>query len=105
MYNSSMTAPKKPLWFKAKQYGWGWYPVTWQGYAITLGFGLAYAALFILLLSWLGVATIDGGADYRQSSLSALEFIAAFALLTWGMIAICSRYGERPRWRWGRDAD
>ena len=21
-------------WFAAKRYGWGWYPVTWQGWGI-----------------------------------------------------------------------
>ena len=21
----------KKIWFKAKRYGWGWYPSTWQG--------------------------------------------------------------------------
>jgi len=28
----------KPLWFKAKQYGWGWYPARWQGWLIVIGF-------------------------------------------------------------------
>ncbi len=25
-------------WFKAKNYGWGWYPATWQGWLILAGF-------------------------------------------------------------------
>ena len=24
------------LWFKAKMFGWGWYPITWQGWLITI---------------------------------------------------------------------
>lgn len=22
------------MWFRAKRYGWGWRPVTWQGWAV-----------------------------------------------------------------------
>lgn len=38
-----MTAPKQ-LWFKRKTYGWGWVPVTWQGWLLTFG----YVALLLL---------------------------------------------------------
>ncbi len=24
-------------WFKRKTYGWGWTPVSWQGWLVTLG--------------------------------------------------------------------
>ena len=24
----------KKLWFRAKRYGWGWYPCSWQGWAV-----------------------------------------------------------------------
>lgn len=27
---------KNKLWFKAKNYGWGWYPVTWEGWTVTI---------------------------------------------------------------------
>ena len=26
----------KKVWFKAKEYGWGWYPSSWQGWIILL---------------------------------------------------------------------
>lgn len=96
-----MKKPQKELWFKAKRYGWGWYPVTWQGYLLTLGFTLGYVFLMFSFMGWMGAALEAGGADYRGASLAILEFLGAFALLTWGMIALCYRYGERPRWRWG----
>lgn len=28
------------LWFKAKRFGWGWVPVTWEGWALTGGYGV-----------------------------------------------------------------
>ena len=32
------------LWFKAKKYGYGWYPATWQGWTIMV-FWLVYVLL------------------------------------------------------------
>ncbi|NQZ19562.1 MAG: hypothetical protein HRT44_09950 [Bdellovibrionales bacterium] len=26
------------LWFKRKKYGWGWTSITWQGWAVTIGY-------------------------------------------------------------------
>lgn len=101
MYNSVMTRPQKVIWFKAKKYGWGWYPVTWQGALVTLAFTIGYVVLITLFMGWLGAATLVGGADYRGASLSTLEFLGAGALLTWAMIAVCARYGEKPGWHWG----
>lgn len=89
------------LWFKAKRYGWGWTPITWQGWLITLGFAILYALLGITLISWLGAATEALAVDYRGVSLSILEFLAAIALLTYALVRICTRYGEKPGWRWG----
>jgi hypothetical protein len=34
---------EKKLWFKAKRYGWGWTPVTWQGWVAVL----VYVAILI----------------------------------------------------------
>lgn len=101
LYYLYMNTTKKALWFKAKRYGWGWYPATWQGVVLTLVFCLCYAFLLVLFLGWLGAATMAGGADYRDLSLGILEFMAGFALLTWSMIALCTRFGEKPGWRWG----
>ncbi len=100
-----MSTRPKTLWFKAKRYGWGWYPVTWQGYLSTLLFTLTYILLVTAYMGWLSAATMAGGADYRGLSLGTLEFLAAFAAVTWLMIVLCTRYGERPRWRWGKDTD
>lgn len=37
----------KGYWFKAKLYGWGWTPVTWQGWCVIL----VYASLILILVS------------------------------------------------------
>jgi predicted GH43/DUF377 family glycosyl hydrolase len=25
---------KRIFWFRAKEYGWGWYPATWEGWLV-----------------------------------------------------------------------
>lgn len=29
---------KRIFWFRAKEYGWGWYPATWEGWLVLLVF-------------------------------------------------------------------
>lgn len=79
----------RPLWFKAKRYGWGWYPCTWQGWAITLGYVVAAIAIGL---------TIDEQSSAKEVALS---FALPMILLTSGLIHIAYITGEKPRWRWG----
>lgn len=81
----------KKKWFAAKRYGWGWYPVTWQGWGI------------------LGVYT--GFVIYRVYSLDTMfdttspyifRLILETLIATIILIAICWKTGEKPRWRWGK---
>ncbi|MDA1038260.1 MAG: hypothetical protein O2877_01055 [bacterium] len=77
-------------WFKAKLYGWGWMPATWEGWLTFL--------IFIGLMA---------GNAYRleASSLSEAEVIKELIPQTLFLIllltAICWRTGERPRWQFG----
>lgn len=48
-----MASSKKTSWFGPKRIGWGWRPVTWQGWAVTAAFILAV----ILTVSRLGKTT------------------------------------------------
>jgi hypothetical protein len=75
-----------PIWFPAKQYGWGWgMPVAWQGWAVlTVWIGLVAAgASFLAGRNWVGFAI----------------FMALMVAL---LIGICYATGEPPRWRWGK---
>lgn len=78
------------LWFKAKQYGWGWYPVTWEGWLVTLGY---IASAFLL------IHMIDP--SHRTASQVFTSFIIPFAILTAILLAVCFATGEKPSWRWG----
>jgi len=81
-----------PLWFRAKRYGWGWTPATWQGWAVM-------AAYMAVVLGWAGY---EVGTGRRQPISAVWPGLIVILLLTAGLILICWIKGERPRWRWGK---
>ncbi len=72
------------LWFKAKRYGWGWTPSTWQGWIIL--------SLFALVIGY-QVAVL-----MKAYSLTRLIMVFVTVVL---LLIICYLKGEKPRWRWG----
>lgn len=82
---------KQQLWFKAKKYGWGWYPCSWQGWLI-LVLGIAFSI-------W-NFQRLDSVSHSASDTLR--PFIIQTFLLTLAIIAICYYKGEKPRWRWGK---
>ncbi len=91
----------RKLWFRAKEYGWGWFPITWQGWAVTLLYSLAFAVSIILFASWLGDTVPGSGPGDRNLFLAIVEFLAWLALLTASLLRICYQKGEKPSWNWG----
>lgn len=79
----------KKLWFKRKRYGWGWYPVSWQGWLVTV----LYAAIVIAL-----GFTVDETSPAREQMFT---FFLPVLIVTFALIRICYAKGERPRWQWG----
>lgn len=77
-------------WFKAKKYGWGWYPATWQGWLIL--------AVYIALVAFNFFRN-----DYNSQSVqtTVLGFAPEFVVLTAILIGICYATGEKPGWHWG----
>ncbi len=83
------------LWFKAKRYGYGWYPVTWQGWAIVV--------LYIGgLLS--EVMLVNSSANPEDSNF-LINFFPRVLVLTVFLIVICRAKGEPAKWRWGSSVD
>lgn len=78
------------LWFKRKTYGWGWTPVTWQGWLVLI---------FYIALMFLNFMRLD--AISHSASDTVRPFVIQSALLTALLIAICYKTGEKPRWQWG----
>ena len=73
----------KRYWFKAKEYGYGWYPVTWQGWTIT--------GTYVLFMVTSALAFKE------QGMLLVLSLLGGTAL----MIYISYKTGEKAQWRWG----
>jgi hypothetical protein len=76
-------------WFKAKLYGWGWDPATWQGWLVVF-VHIAAVVLFAL--------TIDANSSTREIFFT---FILPTVLLTVTLLRICYKKGEKPHWQWG----
>lgn len=80
----------KKLWFKAKNYGWGWYPVSWQGWLVI--------ALYTMGL----VPHIINASRQHSGSDFLIGFSIPFVINTVFLLIICYARGEKPRWRWGK---
>ena len=81
--------PQK-VWFRAKRFGLGWVPVTWQGWAVTL----LYCAVMIRVTSDAGAANPTSASD------TLLSFAVPFIIFTSLLVAICYAKGDKPKWRW-----
>lgn len=81
----------KTYWFRRKTFGWGWFPVTWQGWLVLIGF---------LVLDFGNVYRLD--IKHGSSPAVVQEFLIETFLLVAILIWICYRTGEKPRWQWGR---
>ena len=79
---------EKKYWFKAKTYGYGWYPATWQAWLIIL----VYLAIFIVLASLF---------ESNMEKYMAFYFISIF-VITGLLIYISYKKGEPAKWRWGK---
>lgn len=81
----------KKIWFRRKLYGWGWMPITWQGWLVTL----VYVAMLIRIF-----LNIDKNSHSVSDTL--IGYFLPFVLLTIILIIICYKTGEKPRWQWGK---
>jgi hypothetical protein len=81
------------LWFRTKRYGWGWTPVTIEGWLV-----IAVFAGLIAVGAVVYVHRVRAGADH---GLAAVLFGLWVVLLIAGVAVIGYAKGEPPRWRWG----
>ena len=79
------------LWFKAKRYGYGWHPATWQGWVVML--------VYVASMVCTGIQI-----DIHSHSVSdtLIGVVPLWVLYTFVLILVCVRTGEKPRWRWGK---
>jgi hypothetical protein len=82
------------LWFATKRYGWGWTPVSIEGWLVTLAFVVLVAAGAVIYGTHIKAAADKG--------LVTLLYVLWIGSLSGGLIAIAYATGEPPRWRWGK---
>ncbi len=81
---------EKKKWFKRKLYGYGWYPVSWQGWLsllIFIGFNYWNFMRANLQHSW---------SDFL------MNFIPPFIVTLVILIYLAIVKGEKARWQWGK---
>ena len=78
-------------WFKPREYGYGATPITWQGWAVTVG------TMIVVVMSSLVVPALASGAA------SALSAFVIDALAIAALIIVSRRKTDGEwRWRWGQ---
>lgn len=80
------------IWFKAKKYGYGWYPVTWQGWLIVAVYVFGSIAIF---------RNTDENSHSGSDTLFGI--FVPIALMTIALIMVCTYTGEPAKWRWGEE--
>lgn len=88
------TIPKE-YWFKRKRFGWGWTPVTWQGWVV-----VAVPIAAILVASFLLPSDPKDSSVWQVVGFFGLVLGSVGALLYLGR-----KHGPSPKWRWGRELD
>ncbi len=84
------------LWFRRKLYGWGWYPITWEGWLAIL----AYVVIMIFIV--VNFAPSKNGSPLLASDI-IFKLVLPIVLLTALLIGLCYKKGEKPRFQWGKD--
>jgi hypothetical protein len=79
-------------WFRAKNYGYGWYPASIEGWIV-----LAIYIILITILAFNFGQTTQGGNNLL------FNFLAETFLLTVILVLICIKTGEKARWKWGKN--
>ena len=84
-----MTKAKKYL-FKRRRYGWGWTPVSWQGWVIVfVPLGVIIANAFLL-------------PGENTTALNLLYYLIITFLLVILLILVVAKNSPKPKWRWGK---
>ncbi|MEN9337738.1 MAG: hypothetical protein RIQ41_52 [Candidatus Parcubacteria bacterium] len=80
----------KKLWFRAKTYGWGWTPCSWEGWLAIL--------IFVLFQVW-NFLRLDEVSHSASDTLRPFVIQSLLAVVV--LIGVAYYRGEKPGRRWG----
>lgn len=83
----------KKYWFGSKQYGYGWVPSSWQGWA-SIG---VYAIVLIGATSWLSNQNDQPATTYN------LLYTLMVLIATTVLYVVSKFKGPKPRWQWSKN--
>lgn len=81
-------------WFKRRRYGWGWTPVSREGWLVVAGFVAALVIPAILIDDRL-----------EDSGWWLGGWFAWLAICVIGMFVVTRRHAPPGKWRWGTKPD
>jgi len=86
------TSEKKQskLWFKGKEYGYGWYPCSKEGWLVLLAYVVALGGL-----SFVAIPEMEIYPEFT------FVYVLAVVVATISLIIVCITKGEKAMWRWG----
>jgi len=76
-------------WFRARWYGWGWVPATWQGWLTT--------TIYVFIGIILGIALENN----EQTKYSTPIYLLVLTTITLSFIFLTYKKGEKPKWSFG----
>ncbi len=83
-------------WFKRRRYGYGWFPVSWQGWTV---FGVY---LLLVIAGALMIMDVSPEDEAREVAF----YLLFVAVLTVCLITITMKKAPKAKWRWGKsDSD
>ena len=82
-------------WFKRRRYGYGWRPISWQGWT-SIGLYL----VVVVAGAWT-IRDVPQGQFTREIG----AYLLVVTVATAGLLRVAYRHGPRPKWRWGKRDD
>lgn len=83
---------KTDYWFKTRPYGYGWVPVTKQGFWVIISF-----ILFVIA----GSFVLEFASSQNIDLFLTLYFVGLILAVA-ALLIIVRKHGPKTRWRWGR---
>lgn len=79
-------------WFKRRRYGYGWVPVTWQGWLMLLA---------LIASTIIAALTVLGTDQDPPTSRLALFIVLVFIFISL-FVFVTSKVSPAAKWRWGK---